>query len=69
MDGKVSNTFPSKGLYQIDITCDNADEIWDIDNWKLDIKILPEMFLVMYHLQVVPNFFLILLIQQVLPEK
>lgn len=38
INGKVSNTFPSKGLYQIDITCDNADGIWDIDNWKLDIK-------------------------------
>ena len=34
----MSNTFPSKGLYQIDITCDNADGVWDIDNWKLDIK-------------------------------
>lgn len=38
VDGKVSNTFPSKGLYQIDIICDNADGVWDIDNWKLDIK-------------------------------
>lgn len=38
VNGKVSNTFPSKGLYQIDITCDNTDGIWDIDNWKLDIK-------------------------------
>ena len=38
VNGKVSNTFPSKGLYQVDITCDNADGIWDIDNWKLDIK-------------------------------
>ena len=38
VDGKVSNTFPSKGLYQIDITCDNAQGEWDIDNWKLDIK-------------------------------
>ena len=38
VNGKVSNTFPSKGLYQIDITCDNADGAWDIDNWKLDIK-------------------------------
>lgn len=38
VDGKVSNTFPSKGLHQIDITCDNADGVWDVDNWKLDIK-------------------------------
>lgn len=38
VNGKVSNTFPSKGLYQIDITCDNANGVWDIDNWKLDIK-------------------------------
>ena len=38
VNGKVSNTFPSKGLYQIDITCDNADGVWDIDSWKLDIK-------------------------------
>ena len=38
VNGKVSNTFPSKGLYQIDITCDNADGVWDIDKWKLDIK-------------------------------
>lgn len=38
VDGKVSNTFPSKGLYQIDITCDNAQGEWDVDNWKLDIK-------------------------------
>ena len=38
VNGKVSNTFPSKGLYEIDITCDNADGVWDIDNWKLDIK-------------------------------
>ena len=38
VNGKLSNTFPSKGLYQIDITCDNADGVWDIDNWKLDIK-------------------------------
>ena len=38
VNGEVSNTFPSKGLYQIDITCDNADGVWDIDNWKLDIK-------------------------------
>ena len=38
VNGEVSNTFPSKGLYQIDITCDNANGVWDIDNWKLDIK-------------------------------
>ena len=38
VNSKISNTFPSKGLYQIDITCDNADGVWDIDNWKLDIK-------------------------------
>ena len=38
VNGKVSNTFPSKGLYQIDITCDNANGVWNIDNWKLDIK-------------------------------
>ena len=38
VNGKVSNTFPSKGLYQVDIICDNADGVWDIDNWKLDIK-------------------------------
>lgn len=38
INGKVSNTFPSKGLYQIDVTCDNANGVWDIDNWKLDIK-------------------------------
>lgn len=38
VNGKVSNTFPSKGLYQIDITCDNANGVWDVDNWKLDIK-------------------------------
>ena len=38
VDGKVSNTFPSKGLYQVDITCDNANGVWNIDNWKLDIK-------------------------------
>lgn len=38
VNGKVSNTFPSKGLYQVDITCDNANGVWDIDNWKLDIK-------------------------------
>ena len=38
VNGKASNTFPSKGLYQIDINCDNAEGVWDIDNWKLDIK-------------------------------
>lgn len=38
VNGEVSNTFPSKGLYQIDIACDNANGVWDIDNWKLDIK-------------------------------
>lgn len=38
VNGEVTNTFPSKGLYKIDINCENAQGIWDIDNWKLDIK-------------------------------
>lgn len=38
VDGKKTNKFPDKGMYQVDVDCENADGKWDYENWKLDIS-------------------------------
>ena len=37
LDGKASSTVPSKGLYEVAVTCENATGKWDYDNWKLKL--------------------------------
>lgn len=38
LDGQRVSNFPSKGMYRVDVTCENADGKWDYDNWNLSIK-------------------------------
>ena len=38
LDGQRVSSFPSKGMYRVDVTCENADGKWDYDNWNLSIK-------------------------------
>ena len=37
LDGEVVSTVPSKGLYEVAVTCENATGKWDYDNWKLKL--------------------------------
>ena len=38
LDGVSTNSFPSKGMYRVDVNCENATGKWDYDNWKLYIE-------------------------------
>ena len=38
VDGEVSSSFPTKAKYKISVTCENADGVWDVDNWNLKIN-------------------------------
>ena len=38
LDGKSTNSFPSKGLYKASVTCENAKGKWLYDEWKLAIE-------------------------------
>ena len=38
LDGKSTNSFPSKGLYKASVTCENATGKWLYDEWKLAIE-------------------------------
>lgn len=38
LDGARVNTFPSKGMYRVDVTCNNATGKWLYDDWKLAIE-------------------------------
>ena len=38
LDGNKITSFPSKGMYKVQITCDGADGSWLYDNWKLAIE-------------------------------
>ena len=38
LDGKNITSFPSKGLYKVNISCDGADGRWLYDDWKLAIE-------------------------------
>ena len=38
LDGASVNTFPSKGMYRADVTCENATGKWLYDEWKLAIE-------------------------------
>ena len=38
LDGKSITSFPSKGLYKANVSCEGADGIWLYDDWKLAIK-------------------------------
>ena len=38
LDGVSTNSFPSKGMYRVDVSCENATGKWDYDNWKLYIE-------------------------------
>lgn len=37
VNGKKSNAFPAKGLYKVDVRCNNAHGKWNYDSWKLEI--------------------------------
>ena len=38
LDGASVNTFPSKGMYRADVTCENATGKWLYDEWVLAIE-------------------------------
>ena len=38
LNGVSTNSFPSKGMYRVDVNCENATGKWDYDNWKLYIE-------------------------------
>ena len=38
IDGVNSTSFPSKGLYRVNVTCENAIGKWLYDDWKLSIE-------------------------------
>ena len=38
LDGKSITSFPSKGLYKANVSCDGADGRWLYDDWKLAIE-------------------------------
>ena len=38
VDGKKQNDFPAKGLYKVEMTCENAKCRWDYNNWKLYVE-------------------------------
>ena len=38
LDGASVNTFPSKGMYRADVTCENATGKWLYDEWQLAIE-------------------------------
>ena len=38
LDGTSVNTFPSKGMYRVDVECNNATGKWLYDEWKLAIE-------------------------------
>ena len=38
LDGKSITSFPSKGLYKANVSCDGADGKWLYDDWKLAIE-------------------------------
>ena len=38
LDGASTNSFPSKGMYRADVTCENATGKWLYDEWQLAIE-------------------------------
>ena len=38
LNGASTNTFPSKGMYRVDVNCENATGKWLYDEWKLAIE-------------------------------
>lgn len=38
LDGEKIDTFPSKGLYRVDVICENANGKWLYNEWKLSIE-------------------------------
>ena len=38
LDGEKTTSFPSKGMYKAQVTCDGADGRWLYDEWKLAIE-------------------------------
>ena len=38
LDGTSVNTFPSKGMYRVDVECSNASGKWLYDEWKLAVE-------------------------------
>ena len=38
LDGASINTFPSKGMYRVDVECGNATGKWLYDEWKLAVE-------------------------------
>lgn len=42
VNGVTQNSFPSKGMYKVDVDCSGAEGKWDYENWKLDINSIEE---------------------------
>ncbi len=40
LDGASVNNFPSKGMYRVDVECNNATGKWLYDEWKLAIDVI-----------------------------
>ena len=38
LDGNDINSFPNKGLYKVNVSCENAEGKWLYDEWKLGIE-------------------------------
>ena len=38
VDGTSATSFPSKGMYKVTVSCENADCKWLYDDWKLSIE-------------------------------
>ena len=38
VNGEEQNDFPSKGNYEVNVSCDNDSVKWDYDNWKLKLS-------------------------------
>ena len=38
LDGTSTTSFPAKGMYRADVTCENATGKWLYDEWKLSIE-------------------------------
>ena len=38
VDGTSATSFPSKGMYKVTVSCENADGKWLYDDWKLSIE-------------------------------
>ena len=38
LDGEPTDVVPSKGNYEVYVTCENGEGSWDYDNWELKVN-------------------------------